>query len=70
MSDPSDRVCSLALPLRVIKNKRGQHERKTMNLEEFAKKVKADRAKEAEALRKINREKSKDFLATLSKEGK
>lgn len=41
-----------------------------MNLEEFAKKVKADRAKEAEALRKINREKSKDFLATLSKEGK
>lgn len=38
-----------------------------MNLQEFAEKVKADRAAEAEALRKINREKSQALLATLAK---
>lgn len=38
-----------------------------MNLQEFQKKVQADRLAQAEALRKSNLEKSKDFLATLKK---
>ena len=41
-----------------------------MNLQEFAEKVKAERAAQAEALRKINLEKSQVFLATLAKENK
>lgn len=38
-----------------------------MNLQEFQKKVQAERLASAEALRKLNLEKSKDFLATLKK---
>ena len=38
-----------------------------MNLQEFQEKVLADRQKQAEELRKVNLEKSKDFLATLKK---
>lgn len=41
-----------------------------MNLQEFQQKVQADRLAQAEALRKINLEKSQAFLATLKKEGK
>jgi hypothetical protein len=41
-----------------------------MNLQEFQAKVLADRKASADALRKINLEKSQALLATLSKEGK
>lgn len=39
----------------------------SMNLQEFQKKVQVERLASAEALRKLNLEKSKDFLATLKK---
>lgn len=39
----------------------------SMNIKEFQEKVQADRLASAEALRKLNLEKSKDFLATLKK---
>jgi hypothetical protein len=38
-----------------------------MNLQEFQNKVQADRLAQAEEIRKVNLEKSKDFLATLKK---
>lgn len=38
-----------------------------MNLQEFQKKIQAERLEQAEQLRKVNLEKSKDFLATLKK---
>jgi hypothetical protein len=41
-----------------------------MNLQEFQKKVQADRLAQAEALRKQNLAKSAKFLSTLTKEGK
>ena len=57
MSDPSDTLHTL---------KKG----KLMNLQEFQKKVQADRLAQAEALRKINLAKSAKFLSTLEKKGK
>jgi len=41
-----------------------------MNLKEFSEKVQAEKIAQAEALRKLNLEKTQAFLATLSKEGK
>lgn len=41
-----------------------------MNLQEFQAKVRAEKIAQAEALRKINLEKSQAFLATLAKGGK
>ena len=38
-----------------------------MNLQEFQNKVQADRLAQAEEIRKVNLEKSQDFLATLKK---
>ena len=38
-----------------------------MNLQEFQNKVQADRLAQAEEIRKVNLEKSKNFLATLKK---
>lgn len=41
-----------------------------MNLQEFKQKMQAEKIANAEKIRKVNLEKTQDFLATLKKESK